>query len=94
MITRTITPEQLTTIEDSITELDQAAGMLAVMQDALSAPDGAPDPVNLTEATAGIERIVRNVSKALDELAGEILKGKLEVTGEDLTPTTAQFIKN
>ena len=94
MITRTITPEQFTTIENSITELDQAAGMLAIMQDALSAPDGSPDPGNLTEATAGIERIVRNVSKALDELASEILKGKLEVTGEDLTPTTAQFLKN
>lgn len=94
MITRTITPEQFTTIEDSITELDQAAGMLAIMQDALSAPDGSPDPGNLTEATAGIERIVRNVSKALDELASEILKGKLEITGEDLTPTTAQFLKN
>ena len=94
MITRTITPEQLTTIENSITELDQAAGMLAVMQNALATPDGSPDPVNLTEATAGIERILRNVSKDLDELASEILKGKLEVTGEDLTPTTAQFLKN
>lgn len=94
MITRTITPEQFTTIENSITELDQAAGMLAIMQNALAATDGSPDPANLTEAAAGIERIVRTVSGDLDRLASEILKGKLEITGEDLTPTTAQVLKN
>lgn len=94
MITRTISPEQFATIENSITELDQAAGMLAIMQDALAAPDGSPDSADLTEAVAGIERNLRNISQNLDKLASEIMKSKLEVTGEDLTPTTAQFLKN
>ncbi len=93
MITRTISPEQFATIENSITELDQAAGMLAIMQNALAAPDGSPDPADLTEAAAGIERNLRSISQNLDKLASEILKGNLDITGADLTPTTAQFLK-
>ncbi len=93
MITRTITIEQYYTIEEAKTALDEATGMLAVLRNSLAGSDGTTEPEQITEAAAGIERIVRTVSGDLDRLASEILKGKLEITGEDLTPTTAQFLK-
>ena len=83
MITRTITPEQFDTIENAIARIDQAAGMLSIMQDALAATDGTPDPAPLSNAAAGIEQILRTASRDLDKLASEILKGKVEVSEDD-----------
>ena len=83
MITRTITTEQFDTIESAIARIDQAAGMLSIMQNALAATDGTPDPASLSDSAAGIEQILRTASRDLDKLASEILKGKVEVSEDD-----------
>lgn len=83
MITRTITPEQYFKIEEAQDALNEAAGMLSVMQNALAATDGTLDPAPLSDAAAGIEQILRTVSRDLDKLASEILKNKVEVSEDD-----------
>ena len=64
-----MTKEHQNTIEDVKAAIDQAAALLAIMENSLAGTDGAPDPGQLADAAAGIERILNTASADLDKLA-------------------------
>ena len=76
MVTRQITDKQHDILEDSISAVNQAVGMLVVIQNALAGTDGAADPDHLAEAVAGVERILRTAGADLDKLSNDILNEK------------------
>ena len=55
-------------IEDAKIAIDQAVALLVVLQNSFAGEDGAPDPSVCADAAAGIVRILKSVSKDLDDL--------------------------
>ena len=79
-ITRTISAENYAQIEISIDEIREASALLGIMQNAFAGKDGAPNPEECSVAISGIIRTLDRVSSELDQVADEIMQGKLEVT--------------